>query len=206
MPFLNDDELNSLHKTIDTAQDKLNETNDELEEIKESLHNSEEKLKKTKKSKSLQNIILSILAGIGLALAFYFYNNSSNSINIENIKKAEATRILDSISANSYTTQNNSNTNNSFEDSIESVKSNISGEKIYSVQVGAFTQNKYALLSETLAGITSNGDMFKYSIGLFKTLKEAQNFRRELVKIGFRDAFVASYIDGIRQEIEHPNK
>ena len=100
---------------------------------------------------------------------------------------------------------NTNNEANSVDDSINTIKNNINGEKIYSVQIGAFSENSYTLLSETLAGISSNGELFKYSIGLFKTLSEAQDFRKELVKIGFEDAFVASYVNGVRKGIENPN-
>ena len=209
MPYLNDEELASLHKVIDDAKDEVVEAKKELEETTGNLDQKEADLNDTLASKKKQNIILSVLTGIALALAFFFYsNNSGNSSNLDinEIKKQEATRLLDSIhnSNNSDTTAYNDNTA-SIENSINAVNQSISGEKIYSVQVGAFTKNRYTLLSETLAGISSSGDLFKYSIGLFKTLREAQNFRRELVKLGFKDAFVASYVDGIRQEIEHPN-
>ena len=60
------------------------------------------------------------------------------------------------------------------------------------------------ILSKTIAGTLSNEEYLRYSIGLFSTLKEAQNFRRQLLRLGFDDAFVASYINGERQEIHKP--
>ena len=61
------------------------------------------------------------------------------------------------------------------------------------------------MISEnTLVGIASkNDELFKYSIGLFEALSEAKKMKTELVKIGFQDAFVASYINGERQKIHH---
>ncbi len=214
MPYLNDDELASLHQTIDSAEKNLKEAtqelesvNEELEEANATIENHDDDVKGINKSRTIQNIILSLLAGIALALAYYFYSiggSSNSNIDINEIKQLEATRVLDSINSLRANTSYAENTI-SIGESIKSVKGNISGKKIYSVQIGAFSENRYTLLSETLAGISSNGDMFKYSIGLFETLKEAQDFRKELVKIGFPDAFVASYIDGVRKRIEDPN-
>jgi len=214
MPYLNDDDLNSLHQTVDKAEKELSEAKQELKEVNNELETAnatiedhDEDLKELKKERIIQNVLLSVLAGVALAFAYYFYNNGSSNINIEEIKSLEATRVLDSInSLNNANTDLALNDNTiSMDDSIDTVKNNINGEKIYSVQIGAFSENSYTLLSETLAGISSNGDLFKYSIGLFKTLSEAQDFRKELVKIGFEDAFVASYINGVRKEIEDPS-
>ena len=210
MPFLNDEELASLNKLVFDTKDELTNSKKELKHTQYLLEEQEEELKSSLKSKKKQNIILSILAGLCLALACYFYNSGSSNvsnININEIKKIEANRLLDSIQNSNALNNTNTTDNNivSSDTSIETLKNNINGEKIYSVQIGAFSDSQYTLLSETLAGISSNGDMFKYSIGLFKTLQEAQDFRKELVKIGFKDAFVASYIDGIRKEIEQPN-
>lgn len=208
MPYLNDEELASLHKTIDDAKDETAEANRELEEIIDDLEKKEEDLKKFQKSRTIQNVFLSLLVGGALALAYFFYSTGGNSdIDSVKIEKLEAKRILDSIKeADETLALNNTGIDSlSVDSSVESIKNNVTGETVYSVQIGAFTKNRYTLLSETLAGISFTGDLFKYSIGLFKTLQEAQDFRKELIKIGFDDAFVASYIDGIRQEIEDPN-
>lgn len=205
MPYLNEDDLVALHKQIDDAEDKLAETNEELETTTETLNKQKEDSVKNKKNTLIQNIVLSVITGIALALAFYFYSNGSSSININEIKQNEASRVIDSMNNARLDELANNSNNNSIEETTAAIKSNLEGQKIYSVQIGAFTKNRYTLLSETIAGISSNEELFKYSIGLFETLREAQNFRKELVKVGFRDAFVASYIDGVRQEIEHPN-
>lgn len=206
MPYLNEDDLVALHKQIDDAEHKLTETTEELKTTTETLNKHEESITKNKKNTLIQNIVLSVITGIALALAYYFYSSGSSSININEIKQNEANRVIDSMSnVRLDELANTDEINGSIEETTAAIKSNLKGQKIYSVQIGAFTKNRYTLLSETIAGISSNEKLFKYSIGLFETLKEAQNFRKELVKIGFRDAFVASYIDGVRQEIEQPN-
>ena len=79
-------------------------------------------------------------------------------------------------------------------------------EIIYSVQVKAFVDNNMNLASESLSNtlFVKTNPFYAYSLGNFETLEEAQKFRRELVSMGFSDAFVASYQDGKRLKIEDP--
>ena len=46
------------------------------------------------------------------------------------------------------------------------------------------------------------GGFYKYSLGAFETLEEAQYFRKNVLNLGFHDAFVASYQNGQRLNIE----
>ncbi len=208
MPFLNDQELENLQQEIKD----LNSKNEELEnELSERI----EEVGDVKSTARNRNILLSFLSGIAIAFAVYFYQNGTTS-NIGQIKKEEATRVLDSISnasEDSYDDENEDSYNDddsltegsvSTTEAISSIKKGVKGETVYSVQIGAFTEKRYPLLSESLAGILSNEEYLRYSIGLFKTLKEGQDFRKQLLKMGFEDAFVASYINGKRQQIHKP--
>ena len=185
------------------------------EDLKSELSEKEEEIGDVKSTARNRNILLSFLSGVSIAAAVYFFQNQSpSSVNIDEIKRAEATRVLDSIgdiTANSDYSDSESDDYDSSEDGstglesgISKIKQNIENEVVYSVQIGAFTNKKYPLLSKTIAGTLSNEEYLRYSIGLFSTLKEAQNFRRQLLKLGFDDAFVASYINGERQEIHKP--
>ena len=77
-------------------------------------------------------------------------------------------------------------------------------EKIYSVQVKSFVENNTALTSEALTNtlFVKTNPFYAYSLGNFETLDEAKQFRKQLVSMGFKDAFVASYKDGKRLRIE----
>ncbi len=79
-------------------------------------------------------------------------------------------------------------------------------EKIYSVQIKSFVENNATLASEALTNtlFVKTNPFYAYSLGTFETLEEAQKFRKELVDLGFNDAFVASYQDGKRVQIEDP--
>ncbi len=208
MPLLNDQEYEDLQQQIKN----LNSKNEELEtEISEKT----EELGDVKSTARNRNILLSFLSGISIAAAVYFYQNQSpSSVNIDEIKRAEATRVLDSISDltsdGDYSNEDygdgeiDESGSTGLQSGISKIKNNVKNEIVYSVQIGAFSNKKYPLLSKTIAGTLSNEEYLRYSIGLFSTLKEAQNFRRQLLKIGFRDAFVASYVNGKRKEIHKP--
>ncbi len=215
MPFLNDQELENLQQEIKD----LNSKNEELEnELSERI----EEVGDVKSTARNRNILLSFLAGIAIAFAVYFYKNGAGA-NLGKIKKQEANRVLDSINdandsdsydenedsydenEDSYENEDSlSDNSTSTTEAISSIKQNIKGETVYSVQIGAFTEKSYPLLSESFTAILSNGEYLRYSIGVFKTLKEAQNFRKQLLKMGFEDAFVASFINGNRQQIHKP--
>ena len=208
MPFLNDQEYEDL-------QEQLKNLNSKNEELETELSEKEEELGDVKSTARNRNILLSFLSGVSIAAAVYFFQNQSGStVNIDEIKQTEATRVLDSISNLTANTDDdlddsdddNDNTGSTgLESGINKIKNNIKNEVVYSVQIGAFTNKKYPLLSKTIAGTLSNEEYLRYSIGLFSTLKEAQDFRRQLLKIGFDDAFVASYVNGKRKEIHKPN-
>ncbi|CAL2064236.1 hypothetical protein [Tenacibaculum sp. 190524A05c] len=208
MPFLNDQEYEDLQQEIKNLNSKNEDLTSELSE-------KEEEIGDVKSTARNRNILLSFLSGVSIAAAVYFFQNQSpSSVNIDEIKRAEATRVLDSIgdiTANSDYSDSESDDYDSSEDGstglesgISKIKNNIKNEVVYSVQIGAFSEKRYPLLSKTIAGTLSNEEYLRYSIGLFSTLKEAQNFRRQLLKIGFGDAFVASYVNGKRKEIHKP--
>ncbi|MCH2032953.1 MAG: hypothetical protein MK202_05450 [Tenacibaculum sp.] len=204
MPFLNDQEYEDLQEQIKS----LNSKNEDLET---ELSDKEEELGDVKSTARNRNILLSFLSGVSIAAAVYFFQNQSGSnVDVSEIKRAEATRVLDSIADLTADNDFNDDSDNDngdgtgLESGISKIKQNIENEVVYSVQIGAFTNKKYPLLSKTIAGTLSNEEYLRYSIGLFSTLKEAQNFRRQLLRLGFDDAFVASYINGERQEIHKP--
>ncbi len=204
MPFLNDQEYEDLQEQIKS----LNSKNEDLET---ELSDKEEELGDVKSTARNRNILLSFLSGVSIAAAVYFFQNQSGSnVDVSEIKRAEATRVLDSIADLTADNDFNDDSDNDngdgtgLESGISKIKQNIANEVVYSVQIGAFTNKKYPLLSKTIAGTLSNEEYLRYSIGLFSTLKEAQNFRRQLLRLGFDDAFVASYINGERQEIHKP--
>jgi len=79
---------------------------------------------------------------------------------------------------------------------------------VYTVQIGAFVHfdiNKYLQETENFEGETADG-MNKYLLGRFKEVEVAENFKKDIRKMGIRDAWVVPYIDGVRVTHEEAKK
>ncbi|TDQ25631.1 SPOR domain-containing protein [Tenacibaculum caenipelagi] len=205
MPFIEEDKFKLMQEDLDNAKLKREEAENELNTV-------QEELSSLKRSSKNLPILLGLLLGLALGATYYFYENGGadalNNINIEQIKKDEASRVLDSINrAQARATRNNSTDDSSSDIDVETTADDVakstSGKTIYSVQIGVLSEKQYPLLSSAVipSTVTVDNGYFKYSLGLFTTLEEARKLKGELVKIGFSDAFVASYIDGERQKI-----
>jgi hypothetical protein len=71
----------------------------------------------------------------------------------------------------------------------------------YRVQLGAYKQfdikGKLNKADDTILAETKDG-MDKYVVGLFLNLDEADSFKKDMAKMGIKDAWVVAYKDGIR--------
>lgn len=202
MPFIEENDLIELHKDIDKAH-TINERL--LDQIKY-------KNKELKKSKVQRNIFAGIttfflLAGIafGSLTAGISISGGFNKRNNNNDLVFTSIDSLDAIKAR-IDKLKEQNEELSLVKEFYLAKEFLQKEKIYSVQVKSFVDNNVTLASEALTNtlFVKTNPFYSYSLGNFETLKEAQYFRRQLVDIGFEDAFVASYKDGKRVQIEDP--
>jgi hypothetical protein len=194
MPFIEESDLLELHKDIDKAQ-IINERL--LDQIK--LKNRE-----LRRSRVQRNIFagVTVLFLIGaLAVASFTIGLSS---------RPQAQFVSTDVKENLEDAQNQvanlrkQNEELSLIKEFYLAKEFIEKEKIYSVQVKAFVEKNFNLAPDALTNtlLVKNNPFYAYSLGTFETLEEAQLFRDELVKMGFEDAFVASYKDGKRVAIE----
>ena len=198
MPFIEESDLLELHKDIDKAQ-IINERL--LDQIKY-------KNKELKRSK-IQRNILAAFTGLFLigALAFTSFTAGLSSSK-EFDDRQNLLVSIDSLDAIKSRIDNLEQQNDelSLVKEFYLAKKFLDKEKIYSVQVKSFVDNNVTLASEALTNtlFVKTNPFYSYSLGTFETLEEAQSFRYQLVKMGFNDAFVASYQDGKRIKIEDP--
>jgi len=203
MPFLTEDDLLALNQEIETKKEKL----ETLEEDQEELNEQNITLKKTR-------LILGIIAGVlglllltGVVLYFTLPELFVNKTSLE--KKGQYI-----LSAEDY---NNAQDAIAYKENEEAIKAaeleatttteaSIEGTVIYAVQIKALEDQRIDLYSNNLIQFSEfyEEEFYKYAIGAFETLEEAQQFRKEIVKLGFNDAFVASYKNGQRLKIEEP--
>jgi hypothetical protein len=199
MPFIEESDLLELHKDIDKAQ-IINERL--LDQIKF-------KNKELKRSRFQRNIFAGITAFFligGLAIGSmatgwsmgnnYERQNNNLLVSIDSLD-AIKTRI-DNLKVQ--------NAELSLVKEFYLAKEFLEKEKIYSVQIKSFVDNNITLASEALTNtlFVKTNPFYSYSLGNFETLEEAQLFRKQLVDLGFEDAFVASYKEGKRLQIEDP--
>ena len=199
MPFIEESDLLELHKDIDKAQ-IINERL--LDQIKF-------KNKELKRSKIQRNVLAGITAFFligGLAFTSFTAGlSSSNSFDKQNNNLLVSIDSLDAIKTR-IDNLKLQNEELSLVKEFYLAKEFLEKEKIYSVQVKSFVDNNVTLASEALTNtlFIKTNPFYSYSLGNFETLQEAQSFRKQLVDIGFQDAFVASYQDGKRIQIEDP--
>ncbi len=198
MPFIEECDLLELHKDIDKAQ-IINERL--LDQVKF-------KNKEIRKNRLQRNALAGVtgLFLIGTLIIFSFTAGRSVSNNYESPSNLLVS--IDSLDAIKSRINNLKQQNEelSLVKEFYLAKEFLQKEKIYSVQIKSFVDNNMTLASEALTNtmFVKTNPFYSYSLGNFETLKEAQNFREQLVDLGFPDAFVASYKDGKRVQIEAP--
>ncbi|OED36699.1 hypothetical protein AB832_05460 [Flavobacteriaceae bacterium (ex Bugula neritina AB1)] len=199
MPFISDEELLDFKVQIDDANEEKRVTN--------YAHNKalREEKENTQKFK-IATIILGIIAALGVAGTVYFMNfstpdnmitkkESNAQVNALNTKIAGLEDTIKSLSMDQEINSSNTDSEN---------KASLQNELIYAVQIGAFQQKDLSMYSEKFVNFKEikAGNFNKYALGNFATLDEAKKFRRELVSLGFKKAFIASYQNGERLKIE----
>jgi hypothetical protein len=197
MPFIEESDLLELHKDIDKAQ-IINERL--LDQIKF-------KNKELKSSKIQRNVLAGVTALflIGTLAITSFTAGLSRSNTYDNQNLLVSIDSLDAVKTRIDNLQQK-NEELSLVKEFYLAKMFLEKEKIYSVQVKSFVDNNLTLASESLTNtmFVKTNPFYSYSLGNFETLEEARSFRYQLVKMGFEDAFVASYQDGKRIKIEDP--
>ncbi|CAM3364704.1 SPOR domain-containing protein [Zobellia roscoffensis] len=198
MPFIEESDLLELHKDIDKAQ-IINERL--LDQIKF-------KNKEIRKKKLQRNLLAGVtgLFLIGALIVFSFTAGRNVSNNFESPSNLLVS--IDSLDAIKSRIDNLKQQNEelSLVREFYLAKEFLEKEKIYSVQIKSFVDNNMTLASEALTNtiFVKTNPFYSYSLGNFETLEEARKFREQLVDLGFQDAFVASYKEGKRIQIESP--
>ena len=198
MPFIDENDLLDLHKDIEKSQ-IINERLLDQVGIKN---------KDIKKIKLQRNIFIGVTTAFLLFIfgswAYFSGLRTSNDFRVQKTI-VEAVDSLDTFKTRiDYLKEKNQEL--SLVKEFYLAKEFLEKEKIYSVQVKSFVDNNTTLASASLTNtlFVKTNPFYAYSLGNFQTLSEARGFRKQLVEMGFKDAFVASYKDGKRIKIEEP--
>ncbi len=197
MPYISDEDLLSFQNQIDEAEEENRLERDNHSEL---IKQEKEKTRKFK----ISSMILGIIALLGVAGTVYFMNFSNqNNVMPQIDNSAEVIELKEKI-ANLEKSIQDSQIPNESNSSVTETKGSLLDELTYAVQIGAFEKRNLSLYSQNYVNFKEikKGEYNKYALGNFATLQEAKNFRKELISIGFKDAFVASYKNGERIRIE----
>ncbi|WP_417443830.1 SPOR domain-containing protein [Joostella sp.] len=200
MPYIDENHLVGLHKTIESKEISEARLLRELQKYR----TEKEQISKRKNIFKWTSLSLVLVLMIGVALYFVkpsvFVNDdylqSENKLLID---KSELLNYEDQVSL--LRTEIESLSSEEMED-IDLV--DLNSKVIYAVQIAALENRDLSLYSEDLENINQYKEKAfnKYSLGNFTSLDDAKSFRKELVALGFQDAFVASYKGGKRLKIE----
>ncbi len=195
MAFITDEELQELKDQIEKAE----------EDKQSSIYLSEKAVKDEKENSrkfKIATIILGILALLGIAGTVYFMKFNTSGMISQKDHNNQVSGLQNKITELEGTLQNMSM--NQELNSSEGSAGSLDDELVYSVQIGAFEEKNLSMYSENFVNFKEikSGSFNKYAVGNFETLDEAKRFRREVVKLGFRNAFIASYQNGKRIKIE----
>lgn len=198
MPFIEESDLLELHKDIDKAQ-IINERL--LDQIK--YKNRE--LKKSNLQRNVLAVVTALFLIGTLAITSFTAGLSSSSNGYDNTNLLVSIDSLDAVKTR-IDNLRQQNEELSLVKEFYLAKQFLEKEKIYSVQIKSFVDNNITLASDALTNtlFVKTNPFYSYSLGNFETLEEAQKFRKQLVDMGFDDAFVASYREGKRIKIEDP--
>ncbi len=74
---------------------------------------------------------------------------------------------------------------------------------VFKVQIGAFKKNDLSQYKgQKNFGVDADGNINKYTIGVFRDYWEADKFKKSLRQMGVKDAWIVSYKDGTRVPIK----
>lgn len=199
MPHIEEKELLSLHYQIEKA---------EIEQQKASalLDKTSKDLQKNNVRKNILEWFCVALAVIAVGLIYLSYSGNLSEENSRKNNQAVNQRValVDSLKKQ-LAELREEKVNLEEIKALYLYRSLINKETVYSVQLKSFVTNKTSLISDKFTNMRFYNDTsyYKYSLGIFETLEEAQHFRKTLIELGFNNnIFVISYKNGKRLKIE----
>ncbi len=198
MPYISDDELLDFQVQIDEAKEQKRATN---YTHNKALRDEKENTRKFK----ITSIILGIIAVLGVIGTLYFMNfNTPKNMISQTAANAQTDVLKTKIADLEETIKNISMDQEINASDTTEEKASLENELIYTVQIGAYKNKNLSMYSDKFVNFREikAGDFNKYTLGNFATLNEAKKFRRAIVGLGFKNAFIASYQNGKRIKIE----
>jgi len=199
MPYIDENHLVSLHKTIEAKEIQEQRLLSELKKQRV----EKDKLYRSRNFLRLLSVCLFGLLVLGISLYFI---KPSLFLN-EHLLESRNKMLIEKSQWDSFENEI-IGLNQKLSNQLQKIPSSVTALKdtmlIYAVQVAAFEDKGISLYSSELKNINQYKDkpFNKYALGNFTNLEDANLFRKEMVALGFEDVFVASYKNGKRIKIE----
>ncbi len=198
-------ELLSLHSQIENAEI-------EQRKLEDLLYEKSIQLKRNKTATFLLKVICVILLLTTITCilyTIYWTNDDKNQpVVVDTIEFSALKSEINSLK-NQLDLMQKEQTNLKELNDIYLYRKLIKKDTIYSVQIQSLTKAKVGAISKKYVNAKFYNDTsyFKFSIGIFETLQEAQEFKKTLTNSGVikKSIFVISYKDGKRIRIENAN-
>lgn len=199
MPYIDENHLVNLHKTIESKEIQEQKLLNELKKQRV------EKQKLYRSRNILRFVAIGLFAILFIGVALYFLKPSLY-VN-ERMLETHNKMLIEKGELNQFEKQISLLNQRLDKQPVDMEGDNISlldTMLIYAVQIAAFEDKGISLYSNELKNISQYKDkpFNKYAIGNFTSLEDANLFRKEMVALGFKDVFVASYKNGKRIKIE----
>ncbi|MCV6629242.1 MAG: SPOR domain-containing protein [Flavobacteriaceae bacterium] len=203
MPFIEESDLLALHKDVEKAQiinDRL------LDQVRM----KDKEIMRSRKHRNIFAGITVFFLVVMVVVASYTFGASSV---LKRFAQADGSGNQVFVSMDSIIryedklqTLEKENSELSVLKEFYLAKEFLEGELVYAVQVKSLKSSDINLADAFLLNsvFVKDNAYLSYSLGVFRTLEEARELRKNLVKLGFEDAFVASYKSGKRLKIEDP--
>lgn len=199
MPYIDENHLVDLHRTIETK---------ELQEQRLLRELKKQRIEKDvlSRSRNILRLVSVCLLGLLLLGIVLYFVKPSVFIN-ERLLESKNKMLIEKSEWNQFENEISHLNQRLLEQPFPSLDNTAvlkDTALIYAVQVAAFEDRGISLYSNDLKNINQYKDKAfnKYALGNFTNLEDANSFRREMVSLGFKDVFVASYKDGKRVKIE----
>lgn len=176
MPFIEENNLVNLHKLIEKGEKDLDLASEEIKN-------------KTSKLQSVYFfnkilIILAVFLLFGLLYTLYYFYNYNNNVQVVNHETTitKQPEIVNTI-----------------------FSTNINKGLLYSVQIGAFEKFNIKAIEEHKTGVITKSivnNNYKYAVGNFMHYNEALSLKEDLIKLGFKDAFIVATNNGKKLSIK----
>lgn len=180
MPLIDEDKLAALYKEVDNERKSA--------EFFRQLH---ERNKKNLANKRFYVVGFYALLVVWMITGFYVYFHSTEDVSVkESLVEENVSALLENVQRENALLKTQGT-------DIQSV---LRSQTVYTVQLLASSNERLALFSDQFVNFRAHpiNDFYAYSLGNFATEEEAENFRQELIKMGFSDVWVTIYKENER--------